>query len=88
MRSFPHVGPNSHTWFWAGGGGLLTEKNIFGVRDVGRAAEVGWRDIPPMWTVPGQAFRGIRENITFGMTVDHWHKEHGSQLRASQGHPL
>ena len=26
-----------------------------------------WRDIPPLWTVLGEAFWGIHENITFGM---------------------
>ena len=32
-----------------------------------RPKEAGWRDIPPMWKVPNQAYRGINENITFGM---------------------
>ena len=38
-------------------------------------SEVGWRGIPPMWTVLGQAFRGTNQNITFGMKVDHRHEE-------------
>ena len=30
---------------------------------------VGWWDIPPMWTVPDQAFTGLTENI------NHWKKD-------------
>ena len=39
-----------------------------------RPSKVGWRDIPPMWTVPSQLFRDIHENITFGLNVERWHK--------------
>ena len=40
-----------------------------------RLSEVGWRDNPPMWTVPAQVFRDLHQNISFGLNDEHWRKD-------------
>ena len=36
-----------------------------------RPAEVGWRNVPPMWSIPPNVLRSSNDNITFGMSLTH-----------------
>ena len=55
---------------------MVAETDLMAHGASSRPTEVGWRDIPPMWTVLSQLFTDIiNENITFGHNLERWLKE-------------
>ena len=51
--------------------GMLSETDFMENNAQSRPAQVGWRNFPPMWSVPVSIYRSYNENITFGLRVDH-----------------